>query len=147
MATKNKSIGKAACMECTNLSKRNGGGWRDKRYTWLQNQLKFIGVELTKEHGGMKKIKLYEKYQVLFQGTMATKEFAYVPSFGVLNNTGFGYIVSFSQVARGSIGDCPNCSIEEVMKDVLSLPLTEGGSDIHFVWHTLTRPKVKKGDV
>ncbi|KAF2294359.1 hypothetical protein GH714_009644 [Hevea brasiliensis] len=33
----------------TNLGKRNGGGWGDKGYTWLQNELRQVGVEYTKE--------------------------------------------------------------------------------------------------
>ncbi|KAF2305978.1 hypothetical protein GH714_009235 [Hevea brasiliensis] len=61
MATKNKGAGRVAwsseqfnlfvkiCIRGTNLGKRNGGGWGDKGYTWLQNELRQVGVEYTKE--------------------------------------------------------------------------------------------------
>ncbi|KAF2287475.1 hypothetical protein GH714_000802 [Hevea brasiliensis] len=61
MATKNKGAGRVAwsseqfnlfvkiCVRGTNLGKRNGGGWGDKGYTWLQNELRQVGVEYTKE--------------------------------------------------------------------------------------------------
>ncbi|KAF2286260.1 hypothetical protein GH714_012884 [Hevea brasiliensis] len=153
MATKNKGAGRVAwsseqfnlfvkiCVRGTNLGKRNGGGWGDKGYTWLQNELRQVGVEYTKEQLRHKwdwmkdqwkmwkalkgnetglgwdpikgtvvapdewwneKIKensnfarfrekgigqeLYENYQELFLGTVATGEFAYAPSSGVLPN-------------------------------------------------------------
>ncbi|KAF2316316.1 hypothetical protein GH714_041657 [Hevea brasiliensis] len=152
MATKNKGAGRVAwsseqfnlfvkiCVRGTNLGKRNGG-WGDKGYTWLQNELRQVGVEYTKEQLRHKwdwmkdqwkmwkalkgnetglgwdpikgtvvapdewwneKIKensnfarfrekgigqeLYENYQELFLGTVATGEFAYAPSSGVLPN-------------------------------------------------------------
>ncbi|KAF2325217.1 hypothetical protein GH714_025375 [Hevea brasiliensis] len=161
MTTKNKGAGRVAwsseqfnlfvkiCVRCTNLGKRNGGGWGDKGYTWLQNELRQVGVEYTKEQLRHKwdwmkdqwkmwkalkgnetglgwdpikgtviapdewwneKIKcfdfymyyensnfarfrekgigqeLYENYQELFLETVATGEFAYAPSSGVLPN-------------------------------------------------------------
>ncbi|KAJ9188112.1 hypothetical protein P3X46_003504 [Hevea brasiliensis] len=161
MTTKNKGAGRVAwsseqfnlfvkiCVRCTNLAKRNGGGWGDKGYTWLQNELRQVGVEYTKEQLRHKwdwmkdqwkmwkalkgnetglgwdpikgtviapdewwneKIKcfdfymyyensnfarfrekgigqeLYENYQELFLETVATREFAYAPSSGVLPN-------------------------------------------------------------
>ncbi|KAF2312025.1 hypothetical protein GH714_027783 [Hevea brasiliensis] len=61
MATKNKGAGRVAwsseqfnlfvkiCVRGTNLGKRNGGGWGDKGYIWLQNELRQVGVEYTKE--------------------------------------------------------------------------------------------------
>ncbi|KAJ9180787.1 hypothetical protein P3X46_008994 [Hevea brasiliensis] len=315
MATKNKGAGRVAwsseqfnlfvkiCVRGTNLGKRNGGGWGDKGYTWLQNELRQVGVEYTKEQLRHKwdwmkdqwkmwkalkgnetglgwdpikgtvvapdewwneKIKensnfarfrekgigqeLYENYQELFLGTVATGEFAYAPSSGVLPNetqetqqfdtadhveeninaesnfdddlnemmnAGFGSGGSFSQAVgenvglentkndnsqhnvqkqkrkelsndlatkkkkdnRGKkvsgatqmtdtvkelketiketmesktatmcslLGDRPGYSIEEVMKNVLTLPLIEKGSDIHFFCTLLLDQKSKR---
>ncbi|KAJ9135450.1 hypothetical protein P3X46_032632 [Hevea brasiliensis] len=171
---------------------------------------------------------LYENYQELFLGTVATGEFAYAPSSGNINaesnfdddlnemmNAGFGSGGSFSQAVGENVGlentkndnsqhnvqkqkrkelsndlatkkkkdnkgkkvsgatqmtdtvkelketiketmesktatmcsllgDRPGCSIEEVMKDVLTLPLIEKGSDIHFFCTLLLDQKSKR---
>ncbi|XP_057996468.1 uncharacterized protein LOC131175815 [Hevea brasiliensis] len=42
------------------------------------------------------------------------------------------------------LGDCPGCSIEEVMKDVLTLPFIEKGSNIHFFCTLLLDQKSKR---
>ncbi|XP_057986581.1 uncharacterized protein LOC131169084 [Hevea brasiliensis] len=117
MATKNKGAGRVAwsseqfnlfvkiCVRGTNLGKRNGGGWGDKGYTWLQNELRqdpIKGTVVAPDEWWNEKIKensnfarfrekgigqeLYENYQELFLGIVATGEFAYAPSSGVLPN-------------------------------------------------------------
>ncbi|KAJ9129065.1 hypothetical protein P3X46_034174 [Hevea brasiliensis] len=86
---------------------------------------------------------LYENYQELFLGTVATGEFAYAPSSG-LKETIKETMESKTATMCSLLGDRPGCSIEEVMKDVLTLPLIEKGSDIHFFCTLLLDQKSKR---
>ena len=61
MSRKNKSSGRAAwtsdqfnlfvevCVKGTNIGKRSGGGWGDKGWSWVENEMKIVGATFTKE--------------------------------------------------------------------------------------------------
>ncbi|XP_050214118.1 L10-interacting MYB domain-containing protein-like isoform X2 [Mercurialis annua] len=127
------------CVRGTNIGQRSGGGWGDKGWIWVENEMKLIGLIFTKEQLKHKwdwmkeqwkiwkdlkgkstglgwnpitgtivasnewwdeKIQenpsfakfrekgigkeLYEKYEIIFLSTVATGDYAYAPSSGVL---------------------------------------------------------------
>ncbi|KAJ9145636.1 hypothetical protein P3X46_027998 [Hevea brasiliensis] len=188
MATKNKGAGRVAwsseqfnlfvkiCVRGTNLGKRNVGGWGDKGYTWLQNELRQVGVEYTKEQLRHKWDWMKDQWKMWkalkgnetglgwdpIKGTVVAPDEWWNEK--IKDNKGkkvsgatqmtdtvkelketIKETMEFKTATMCSLlGDRPGCSIEEVMKDVLTLPLIEKGSDIHFFCTLLLDQKSKR---